>query len=72
MDSYYDSKSLFDARWEEWLHTQLINLSEDTPMEDMDYEDILKYLPEEKQKELLDKRLYFAEKTGVKNILTER
>lgn len=61
MDSYYNSKSLFDDLWDEWLHTQLINLSSDTPMADMDYDDILKCLPEEKRKELLDKRFYFAE-----------
>ena len=67
MDSYYNSKSLFDDLWDEWLHTQLINLSSDTPMADMDYDDILKCLPEEKRKELLDKRFYFAEKTGVDN-----
>ena len=38
-------------------------------MADMDYADILKCLPEEKRKELLDRQLYFAEKTGVKDIL---
>lgn len=69
VDSFYDCKSLFDELWEEWLHTQLINLTADTPMADMDYEDILKCLPKEKRKELLDKRLVFAEKTGVGDIL---
>lgn len=70
-DSFYDSKSLFDDLWKEWLHTQLINLSAGTPMEDMDYEDIFKCLPEEKRKELLDKRLDFAQKTGIKDLLME-
>lgn len=60
MDSYYDAKSLFDDLWDEWLHTQLIELSANTPMEDMDYDDILWCLPEEKRKILLDKRFYFA------------
>lgn len=69
IDSFYDCKSLFDELWEEWLHTQLINLTADTPMADMDYEDILKCLPEEKRKELLDKRICFAERTGVEDIL---
>lgn len=68
-DSFYDCKNLFDELWGEWLHTQLIRLSADTPMADMDFADILKCLPEEKQKELLEKQLYFAEKTGVKDIL---
>ncbi len=71
MQSYYDSKSLFHDLWEEWLHMQLIYLSADTPMEDMDYDDILKCLAEEKRRELLDKQFYFAEKTGVENLLVD-
>lgn len=69
IDSFYDCKSLFDELWEEWLHTQLINLTANTPMADMDYEDILKCLPEEKREELLDMRLRLAEKTGIEGIL---
>ncbi|MDE6600577.1 MAG: hypothetical protein K2K90_00150 [Lachnospiraceae bacterium] len=69
IDSFYDCKSLFDELWEEWLHTQLINLTANTPMADMDYEDILKCLPEEKREELLDMRLSLAEKTGIEGIL---
>ena len=41
-------------------------------MEEMDYEDILKRLPKERQKELADKRSYFAEKAGIENLLLER
>lgn len=69
IDSFYDSKSLFDELWEEWLHTQLINLTADTPMADMDYEDILKCLPEDTRKELLEMKIRFAEKTGIEGIL---
>lgn len=71
-DVFFDSKSLFDELWEEWLNTQLLGLSEGTPMEEMDYEDILKCLPEETQKELLGKRLFFAEKTGIAGIADKR
>ena len=38
-------------------------------MEEMDYADILKCLPKEKRKELLDMRLRFAKKTGIEGIL---
>ena len=41
-------------------------------MEDMDYGDIFKCLPKEKQKELSDKRISFAEKTGIANLLFEK
>lgn len=40
-------------------------------MEGMKYVDILKNLPKETQKRLLDKRFYFAEKTGIDGILGE-
>ena len=41
-------------------------------MEEMDFKDIFRCLSKEKQKELLDKRRYFAEKTGIENLLLER
>ena len=69
---FVDSRSLFDDLWREWLYTQLLNLAEGTPMQDMDYEDIFKCLPKEKQKELSDKRIYYAEKTGIENLLLEK
>ena len=69
IDSFYDSKSLFDELWEEWLHTELLNLSAGTPLAEMEYKDIFKCLPEEKQKELLERRRCFAEKTGIEGIL---
>lgn len=70
--TYFDSRSLFDDLWEEWLDTQLLNFAAGTPMEEMDYEDILKRLPKERQKELADKRSYFAEKAGIENLLLVR
>lgn len=69
---FVDSRSLFDDLWREWLYTQLLDLAEGTPMEDMDYGDIFKCLPKEKQKELSDKRISFAEKTGIANLLVEK
>lgn len=69
---FVDSRSLFDDLWREWLYTQLLNLAEGTPMQDMDYEDIFNCLPKDKQKELSDKRSYYAEKTGIENLLLEK
>lgn len=40
-------------------------------MEETKFVDILKNLPKETQKELFDKWFYFAEKTGVEDILME-
>lgn len=36
-DIFYDSRSLFDELWKEWLYTQLLNIAGGTPMEEMDY-----------------------------------
>lgn len=63
--TYTDSRSLFDDLWEEWLTTQLLGWAAGTPMADMDNEDIFQCLPQEKQKEFMEKRLSFAEKAGI-------
>ena len=68
---FLDSKSLFDNLWEEWLDIQLFNIAEGTPMKEMKYVDILKHLPKKTQKELLEKRFYFAEKTGITDVFFE-
>lgn len=62
--TFTDSCKLFEDLWEEWLNTQLLLLAKGTPMEEMWYDDIFKCLPEDKQKELMDKRIYFKEKCG--------
>lgn len=63
--TFTNSRDLFENLWMEWLNTQLLILSKGTPMSEMDYEDIYKWLPREKQKELINKKRYFAEKAGL-------
>lgn len=63
--TYADSHALFDDLWEEWLNIQLLALVAGTPMQEWEYDEIFKWLPEEKQKELMDKRLCFAQKAGM-------
>lgn len=67
--SFNDSKILFNDLWNEWLDTQLLDIAGESPMKEMDYEDILKCLSPEKQQKLLDMRKYFAEKAEVGDIL---
>lgn len=69
--TYTDSRSLFDDLWEEWLETQLLKWACGTPMADLDNEDIFRCLPKEKQKEFLDKRIYFAQRAGIENIVID-
>lgn len=63
--SYTDSLELFLDLWEEWLEAQLLKLIKNTPRAELDYEDIFKSLSKDKQKELMSKREYFAEKAGI-------
>ena len=37
-DIFYDSRSLFDELWEEWLDTQILNIAGGTPMEETQHE----------------------------------
>lgn len=67
--TFINSKSLFNDLWDEWLDTQLLNIASGTPMEGMDYEDILKCLPPDKRQTLLDMQKRFAEKAGIEDIL---
>lgn len=64
--TFINSLLLFNDLWDEWLLTQILTLVKGTPMEEMDYEDIFKHLSEDKQKEFMTKREYFAQKTGIR------
>ena len=65
---YTDSTALFNDLWKDWLNGQLFQIAlENPPLMDLDYEEIFKTLPEEKQKELMSKRHYFAQKSGITN-----
>lgn len=63
--SYYDSLELFLGLWNEWFEAQLLQLTRNTPMAELDYADMFKCLPKNKQEELMAKREHFAEKAGV-------
>lgn len=63
--TFTDSRDLFEDLWKDWLYSELIGLAKGTPMIEMDYEEIFRCLPKEKQKEIMDKRMYFARKAGL-------
>ncbi len=66
--TFTDSMKLFDDLWEEWLHTQLIMLAKEMKIDDVDYDDIFKRLPEEKQNELRGRKQHFAELAGIETV----
>lgn len=59
--TYTDSRELFDDLWNEWFNGRLLEYARDTPMMEFDYPDIFKCLPKDKQQELMDKKIAFAE-----------
>ena len=67
--TFTDSRTMFDDLWEAWLHTQLIMLAREMGIEDIDYDDIFRQLPGEKQDELMGRKQHFAEAAGIE---TER
>ena len=63
--TFTDSRRLFEDLWEEWLHTQLIMLAREMKIEDIDYDDIFRRLPEEKRDELMGRKQHFAKVAGI-------
>lgn len=63
--TFTDSRSMFENLWEEWFDTQLFLLAKGTPMEGMNYDEIFQCLPEEKQKELTNRKAEFARMAGI-------
>ncbi len=63
--TFTKSKELFEDLWEEWLHTQLIMLAKEMNINDIDYDDVFKCLPEERQNELMGRKQHFADMAGI-------
>lgn len=63
MVSYTDSREMFEDLWQDWFDEQVISQAIGTPLEELNYEDIFKCLPERKQVEIMEKRNYFEEKS---------
>ena len=63
--TFTDSRRLFEDLWEEWLHTQIIMLAREMKIEDIDYDDIFRRLPEEKRDELMGRKQHFAKAAGI-------
>ena len=64
-NTYTSSKELFGDLWDEWFGTTLLRLTKGTVLEEERFEDMFKALSKDKQKELQDKHIYFAEKAGI-------
>lgn len=63
--TYRNSRLLFDDLWDDWLYDQLLTPVMGTPLADLDYKELFKRLPKEKQEEIMAKRDYFKEMSRV-------
>lgn len=63
--TFTDSQSMFENLWQEWLDTKLYLMAKGTPLMEKDYDGVFSSLPEEKQKELTDRKAEFAVKAGI-------
>ncbi len=62
---FTSGRDLFNELWNEWLNTRLLALTKGTPMADLDYQDMFQCLPAEKQQDILDKRRFFLDRSGI-------
>ena len=63
--TYTDSRSLFDALWQEWLHTMLYLAAKEMQLNDILYKDVFSYLSKEKQSAIIGRKDDFAQKAGI-------
>ena len=45
VETFTDSRDMFEDLWTEWIYSQLISLIKDSPLEQLDYVDIYESLP---------------------------
>ena len=58
--TFTDSVALFEELWQEWLNMKLYLLAKDTLMLEKGYKGVLDSLSEEKQSELIGRKVAFA------------
>lgn len=62
---FTSGKDLFNNLWGEWYSQRLLNLAKGTPLVNLDYQDIFPCLSKEQQNEILNKREYFLNRSGI-------
>lgn len=62
---FTSGRDLFDDLWGEWYSLRLLALTKGTPLAELDYQDMFRCLPEDQQKEILDRREYFLGLSGI-------
>jgi len=63
--TYTDSRSLFDALWQEWRHTTLYLTAKEMQLDDILYEEVFNCLSKEKQSAIIGRKSDFAQKAEI-------
>ena len=64
-ETFTDSKALFEALWQEWIHTTLYLIAKEMQLEDILYEEIFNLLSKEKQSTIIGRKSDFAQKAEI-------
>ncbi|GFI19207.1 hypothetical protein IMSAGC009_04387 [Lachnospiraceae bacterium] len=64
-ETFTDSKALFEALWQEWIHTTLYLIAKEMQLEDILYEEIFNLLSKEKQSAIIGRKSDFAQKAEI-------
>ena len=56
-ETFTDSKALFEALWQEWIHTTLYLIAKEMQLEDILYEEIFNLLSKENSRQLSGENL---------------
>ncbi len=67
IDTFVDSKQMFERLWDEWYLFKLVHLSEGTQLEGMDYDKLFIRLPRETQEVIMGMKSFFAGRAGVED-----
>lgn len=62
--TFLDAGALFDDLWEEWINSQLLDYAKETPMADLDYDEIFRCMPKEMQDSYVLRKQEFLEAAG--------
>lgn len=65
VDTFTSSHELFEDLWKEWIYSQLISLIENSPLEDLDYDEIYESLPPQILKRVNRKKYQLMRRAGL-------
>ncbi|MCM1345318.1 MAG: hypothetical protein NC246_15965 [Muribaculaceae bacterium] len=63
--TFFKGEDLFNDLWEDWYNSRLLEYAMGTPMVEMDYDQIFRCMPKEKQEALMQKKAGLRKAAGL-------